>query len=135
MAATIPLEVKVPEFEIVGLHHNSNGRSCCQHTTCGMSVVVGDVLRLVHVVLQIREGSPPEDAIKMIKIMDGVEGCCVGFVPRPYAKLQRIRDKIGTFCIVTELYDNSINIFKRRMSHRNYGVAACIFLNDIPSFE
>jgi hypothetical protein len=135
MSTINPFEKDVPELEIVGLHHNSNGRSCCQHNCCGAYVEEGDVLRLVHVVVQIRAGSPPEDAIKLVKIMDGVEGCCVGFVPRAFAQIQRIKDKVGCCVIVLELYDNSPNSFKRRMSKRNYGVASCVFLDSIPSYE
>jgi hypothetical protein len=135
MTTTAPVDDKVPDFEIVGLHHNSNGRSCCQHTTCGMHVSVGDVLRLLHVVVRIREEGQPEDAIKMVKIIDGTEACCVGFVPRPFAKTERIKKMIGKCCIVIELYDNAVNPYKRRLSKRNYGVASCIFIDDIPSME
>jgi hypothetical protein len=135
MSTINPFDKKVPEFEIVGLHHPSNGRSCCQHSCCGNYVEEGDVLRLVHVVVQICPESLPEDAIKLIKIMDGVEGCCVGFVPRPFAMLEWIQQKIGSCCIVLELFDTSTNPYKRRMSKRNYGVASCVFLDSIPRME
>jgi hypothetical protein len=135
MSTTNLVADKLPEFEIVGLHHNSNGRSCCQHTTCGMHVKVGDVLRLVHVVLQLRAGGEPEDAIKLVKLMDGMEGCCVAYIPRSFAGIQRIRDKIGSCAMVLETYDDSTNVYKRRLSKRNYGVASCIFIDDIPSME
>jgi hypothetical protein len=125
----------LPEFEIVGLHHNSNGRTCCQHTCCGTHVNVGDVLRLLHVVVQVREGGAPEDAIKLVKIMDRTEGCCIAFVPRAFAQMPRIKAKLGSCCIVLELYDASTNVHKRCMSKRNYGVASCIFIDDIPSME
>ena len=123
-----------PEFEIVGLHHNGTGRSCCQHSHCGMHVVVGDVLRLVHVVVSIGETNEPEEAIKLVKILDGTECCTVAFVPRAFARLERISQMIGEFCVVLELYDNS-NKYKQLLSKKNYGVASCLFLHDVPRDE
>jgi hypothetical protein len=126
---------KVPDFQKVSLHHSSNGCRCCQRTTCGMDVSVGEVLRLLHIVVQIQEGSQLEDAIKMFQIIKGSEACCVGFIPRLFAKTERILLMIGKCCIVLELCDNSSNPYKRRLSKRNYGVALCILIKDIPLME
>jgi hypothetical protein len=122
----------IPEFEIVGLHHNSQGRCCVMHSHCGMHVLEGDVLRLVRVVTQISDDCEPEEAIKVVKIIDGVEACTVGFIPRAYAKMENIKSKIGSFCFVLELYDISTNKYKRRLSKRNYGVASCLFIDELP---
>jgi hypothetical protein len=52
-----------PEFEIIGLHLNSEGQSCSMHSHCGMHVQAGDAVLLIHYVVTIREGAEPEDAI------------------------------------------------------------------------
>jgi hypothetical protein len=124
---------RLPEFEMVGLHHNSQGRCCTMHSHCGKHVEEGDVLRLVHVVVPLGPDEPPEDAIKLVKIVDGTEGCMVGFVPRAFARLDRVKSKIGSYCFVVEMYDISTNKYKRRLSHRNYGVASCLFLDEYPA--
>ena len=125
---------KKPEFEIVGLHQKGSGRFCCMHSHCGMHVAVGDVLRLVHVVVTTSDLKEPEDAIKLVKIVDGTESCTVAFIPRAFARLERISTKIGSFCVVLELYDNS-NKYKQLLSKKNYGVASCLFLDDVPRHE
>ena len=129
---TTQLLQTIPEFEIVGLHHNSQGRCCTMHSHCGMHVLEGDVLRLVRCITQINEDTAPEEAIRMVKIIDGVEACTVGFIPRAYARMEKIKKKIGSFCFVLELYDVSSNKYKRRLSKRNYGVASCLFIDEMP---
>jgi hypothetical protein len=121
----------IPEFEIVGLHHNSQGRYCTMHSHCGKHVLEGDILRLVGCVMQVSEEKEPEAAIKLVKIIDGTEACTVGFIPRAYATMEKIQKKIGTYCFVLELYDISKNKYKRRLSKRNYGVASCIFIDEV----
>ncbi len=68
------------DFEVVGLFSSTNGRSCCCHKTCGREVRVGDLLRLVRTVVDIGENT--ETAIKLVKIVDGCDGCTIGFIPR-----------------------------------------------------
>jgi hypothetical protein len=123
-----------PEFEIVGLHLNSEGRSCTMHSHCGMHVQVGDVLRLVHHVVTIRANGQPEDAFKLVKIVDGTETCTVGFLPRAYINLPRITSRVADFCTVLEVYDHS-NKFKQLLSKKNHGIASCMFLHDVPRHE
>jgi hypothetical protein len=108
-----------PEFEIIGLHHCTEGRSCTIHPVCGLEVNNNDVLRLVPFVAQIW-GSAPEEAIKLVKIVDGTETCTVGFVPRPFAKMNRIRSRVGSFCQVLEVYDRSENKYKQRLSEKTF---------------
>jgi hypothetical protein len=72
-----------PHLEIVGLHSNSNGHSCCQHKCCGEHVKVGDVLRLVKCVVTIN--SQAEEAVKLVKIEDSTNCCTVSFVPRVFS--------------------------------------------------
>jgi hypothetical protein len=126
---------KVPQFEVVGLHHNTKGCRCCIHSHCGKHLRPNDILCLVYFVAQIRNDAEPEDAIKLVKIVDGTEACTVGFIPRSFAKMQQIRSRIGECCIVVELYDESTNAYERRLSEKNYGMASCMFVNDVPRQE
>jgi hypothetical protein len=123
-----------PQFEIIGLHLCSEGRSCTMHSHCGMHVQVGDILRLVHMVVTIRQGGQPEDAIKLVKIVEGNETCTVGFIPRAFAKQPRISLRVADFCMVLEVYDHS-NKYKQLLSKKNNGVASCMFLHDVPRCE
>jgi hypothetical protein len=112
---TTRLQQTIPEFEIVGLHHNSQGRSCTMHTHCGKHVLEGDVVRLVRVVLRVNEMKEPEEAIKLVKIIDGTEGCTVAFVPRAFAHMESIKAKVGSYAFVQECYDVSTNKYKRHL--------------------
>jgi hypothetical protein len=67
--------------EIVGLKSGTNGRSCEAHLCCGASLHVGDLVRFRLVMLEVQGGAPVE-ALKVLKIKDGTEGCHVGFLPR-----------------------------------------------------
>jgi hypothetical protein len=119
-----------PHLEIIGLHSNSNGRSCCQHRCCGEHVKVGDVLRLVKCVVTIK--ATPEEAVKLVKIADGTDGCTVGFVPRVFARMPRVEQNINKFVQVVELYSDSENTYKKNLSTKNFGVASVVCLDDIP---
>jgi hypothetical protein len=65
-----------------------------------MHVEVGDILRLVLVNVSVREGNKPEEAIKMVKVVDGTDTCTVGFVPRAFARLEGIKKMVNKCCIV-----------------------------------
>jgi hypothetical protein len=121
------------DLEIVGLHSDTNDRSCCQHEKCGEHVVVGDILRLVKCIVTIDETA--EEAIKLVKIDGGAETCTVAFVPRAYAQLLTVKERINKFVQVVEIYKVSDNTHKRRMDKQNRGMASVSFLDDIPLGE
>lgn len=68
------------DLEMVGLFGVTNGRSCSCHDICGEYVEVGDLVRLVKTTVEIN--AIYEDAIKVVKIEDGVDSCTVGYIPR-----------------------------------------------------
>lgn len=127
------LHIDSPDLEIVGLNAANNNRSCSQHETCGEHVIPGDVLRLVRCVVTIK--GETEEAIKLVKIADGTATCTVAFVPRVFAKEQKVLRNINKFVQVLELYSDSDNSHKRRMSYQNLGMASVAFLDDIPVNE
>ena len=107
----------IPELEVFGLHSASNGRSCSVHTECGRSVQRGDVLRLVKCVVDIHGAT--ETAVKAVKVIDGVDTCTVGFVPRVLKTLPKVQSHLDKFVQVIEIYTDSPNTYKRSLLHWN----------------
>jgi hypothetical protein len=118
------------DLEIVGLCSSTNGRSCTVHKACGLSVVVGDILRLKETVVTI--SGKTEKAVKLVKIADGTEACTVAYLPRMVLNTPTVRRNINNFCIVKELYCKSKSAFIRQKSYRNLGMAGVVLLNEIP---
>lgn len=121
------------DLEIVGLFSSSNGRSCSAHRCCGREVKKGNVLRLVKTCVTINMA--PEEAIKCVRIVDGVDSCTVAYIPRVWGNLPRVKRNIDKFVVVQELYAESANVSKRMKSKKNMGVAGCIYLSEIPRNE
>ena len=121
------------DIEIVGLQSCSNGRSCCIHEVCGDYVEVGDLLRLVSTVVKIR--GETQEAIKLVRLMDGADGCTVAFIPRILQDLPKVQNNLSKFVQVKELYRDSTNSVKIHKSFRNMGCASCYFLEDVPVSE
>ncbi len=120
-------------FEIVGLLSSSNCRFCCSHRICGEHVFVGDVLRLVRTMVHVDDKT--EEAIKLVKLIDGADGCTVGFIPRVQSRMPKIQADINKFCIVQELYKFSPSSYKRKKGERNHGMASAILLSSVPMDE
>jgi hypothetical protein len=121
------------DLEIVGLLSNTNGRSCTEHTVCGETVEVGDVLRLVKTVVTVK--GVAEEAVKCVRITDGVDSCTVAFVPRNLHNLEIVKKNINNFVIVKEVYADSDNTYKKRKASKNFGMAGVVLLSEIPQAE
>ena len=115
------------DIEIVGLSSNTNGRSCTLHAVCGDAVEVGDVLRLVPCVVTINHET--EEAIKVVKVVDGVDTCTVAFVPRVQSSLPGVKGHTYKFVQVIELYSKSDSPYKRSKSQSNRGMARVSLLD------
>jgi hypothetical protein len=76
--------------EIVGLTSNTNGRLCKACECCGAALIVGDLVRF-HLVMLEAEGCEATEAMKVIKSIDGTEGCHVGLIPR--YTIKRVKKK------------------------------------------
>ena len=126
-------DIVKPDLEIVRLNASENGRSYCQHDCCGDFVGKNDVLRLVKTVVTIN--NKVVERIKLCLIQEGCMTCTVGYVPRNYMKLAKVRKQVTRYCQVVELYSDSNNSYKRKMSHRNRGMASVAFLDEIPMLE
>jgi hypothetical protein len=77
----------------------------------------------------------PEPAIKLVKLVDGADGCTVAFVPRVQDFLPKIVANVKRFCVVKELYADSDSRYKRARSYRNMGMAGVVLLDEIPCPE
>jgi hypothetical protein len=132
-----PYQVTPPQgdvdLEVVGLMGIGNGRSCNIHQCCGAAVQVGDLLRLVKTVVTV--GNQSEEAIKLVRVIDCVDGCTVGFIPRCWTHLEKVQSNIDKFVVVKELYRESANSCKRDKSARNVGMCSVILLENIPRNE
>ena len=49
--------------------------------------------------------------------------------------MPKVTRNINRFAQVVELYKDSTNSYKRRMSHQNKGMAKIVFLDEIPVDE
>ena len=119
--ASVVNQSSMYDFEIVGLLSSSNGRSCCLHDICGKSVEVGDVLRLVKCSVSV-DGTI-EEAVKLVKVVEGVDWCNVAFVPRVLMSLPAVKNQMNKFVQVAELYHISDNSYKRDKAYKNCGMS------------
>jgi hypothetical protein len=66
----------ISTVEIIVLYGNSNGRCCAKHDKCGRHFDVSDTCHLVRSQVQIN--NEEEDAIALVKPVDGTEACTAG---------------------------------------------------------
>ena len=116
------------DLEIVGLKSATNGRSCCIHRCCGEEVKLGAILRLVKCTVAV--DGVAEEAVKCMLVNEGIDGCTVAFVPRVLAKLPLVKKQLNKFVVVTDLYDQSPNKYKRDKLFKNSGMAAVVTLDE-----
>jgi hypothetical protein len=75
---------------------------------------MGSLVRLVRTLVDINSES--ELAIKLVKIVDGIDGCTIGFVPRVQSRLPKVVDCLDRFAVVRELYSSSKCSYKQEKS-------------------
>jgi hypothetical protein len=90
----------------------TNGRSCCCHKACGKEVVVKDLVCLVRTMVNIDWHT--ESAIKVVRIMDGCDGCNIRYGPSVQCPFQKVVDCLDKFAVVQEIYSLSNNSYKTR---------------------
>ena len=121
------------EVEIVGLNSSTNGRSCYVHDCCGEVVKKGDLIRLKKCIVTVN--NIPQEAIKCVRVHDGVEPCTIGFIPKVLVKNQAINTMLNRFAQIVELYNESESTMKRRKSTMYKGMAKCTLLDHVLSSE
>jgi len=78
----------------------------------------------------------PETVIKVVLVVDGIEGCHVGFLPRHIALRPAEVNRFHLqFAQVVELYDDcEVGTYQRTKSARNNGMAAFVLLNNVQHY-
>jgi hypothetical protein len=120
--------------EIVRLKSGTHKRSCEAHFCCGASLHVGDLVRFRLVILEV-QGRAPVEALKVLKIKDGTEGCRVGFLPRHILEGARRNGFKDAFGQIILLYQDPTVKVLRRKNYRLLGVASFRLLSDIQLSE
>jgi hypothetical protein len=125
------------DLQFVGLYGSTNGRNCERHSCCGEHASVGDLVRLKRTVVTInRDGIPKvEDAIKIVRIEDGVESCTIGFIARTQMTVPLVIRSINKLCVISEIYDTSDDTYLRGVSKKNVGMAGMNLVDNIPISE
>ena len=112
--------------EIVGVNSPTNRQSCEEHPICG-EVVIEDVvlhLRKVQVLMNQQEQS----AIAAFWVLDGIDRCCIGYLPKAYVKNWKQYD--GALVQAVEVYSgDSDSSTKRQKFHRNHGLAVAVIIS------
>ena len=97
-------------LEIPGLCSTINGRSCTAHALYGDHVNPGDVLQLVKCAVE--HNSKVKEAIKCIKVIDGVDTCTVACLPWNCLAPPKVQNHIDKFVQMVELCGHSKNAHK-----------------------
>ena len=116
------------DLEIVGISSPTSGRSCLLHEVCGDHLKEGDVCRLVLITLSIR--NVEEEAIKVMKVVDGNDTCMVGFVSRSFTAMERVYSHAGRQIVIDEIYKTSANPYKQKLAKDNKGMASASLLEE-----
>ena len=112
--------------EIIGVNSPTNRQSCEEHPICG-EVVIEDVvlhLRKVQVLINQQE----ESAVVASWVLDGIDHCHVGYLPKAYVKNWKQYE--GALVQVVEVYSgDSDSPTKCQKFHRNHGLAVGVIIS------
>ena len=112
--------------EIVGVNSPTNRQSCEEHHICGEIVIEDVVLHLRKVQIWINQQE--QSAIAAFWVSDGIDRCCVGYLPKAYVKNWKQYD--GALVQVIEVYSAEIDSpMKHQKFHRNHGLAMAVTIS------
>ena len=86
--------------EIIGVNSPTNGQSCEEHPICGEVVIEDVVLHLRNV--QVLINQQEESAVAAFWVSDGIDRCCIGYLPKVYIKNRKQYE--GALVQVIEVY-------------------------------
>mmetsp|Transcript_50 Transcript_50/g.135 ORF Transcript_50/g.135 Transcript_50/m.135 type:complete len:123 (+) Transcript_50:51-419(+) len=121
------------DFEIVGLYKETHGRSCTAHRCCGKALQLNDLVRIKY--MHITVSGKVYSAAKVVQIIQGEEGCIVGFLPAALSQRSDMDAYHGRFAQVVDLYVDSPESTDRQRDQELNGVAACTFLSNVDEVE
>ena len=103
--------------EVIRLQASDNGRFYSIHEVCGC--VVGEDLLFCFRKVQVIVEGKEKIMIAAYWVIDGVDQCHVGFLPKHIVKHHERYE--GRLVQVTELYQDSCSPCKRRKNNKNNG--------------
>ena len=110
----------------VGVNSPTNRQSCEEHHICG-EVVIEDVVLCLRKV-QVQMNQQEQSAIAAFWVSDGIDRCCVGYLPKAYVKNWKQYD--GALVQVIEVYSgDSDSPMKCQKFHRNHGLAMAVIIS------
>ena len=112
--------------KILGVNSPTNGQSCEEHHICGEDVIEDVVLHLRKA--QVQMNQQEQSAIAAFWVSDGIDLCCIGYLPKAYVKNWKQYD--GALVQVVEVYSgDSDSPMKCQKSHRNHGLAVAVIIS------
>ena len=108
-------------LEISGLHNGTNGKSCSMCAICGDHIKSGDTVRLVPMAIECQDIE--EVAVKCVKVVDGLNGCTVAFVPRNCMEPPKDKNHFDGFAQVVDVHSESKSSHKQPRAKANDGFA------------
>ena len=113
-------------IEIFGIDSPTNGRMCEEHPICGHVLQEDVVVRFRKVQVVIKEKE--ESAIAAFWVLDGIDRCHVGYLPRHHVKhWKRLEGCLGQ---IIEVYgEDADSPMKHQKHHRNSGVAVAALIS------
>ena len=112
--------------KIFGINSPTNGRTCEEHPICGHVLQEDVVVRFRKVQVVIKEKE--ESAIAAFWVSDGIDQCCVRYLPRHHVKhWKRLEGCLGQ---IIEVYgEDTDSRTKRQKHHHNSGVAVVALIS------
>ena len=114
--------------DIVGINCGDNGRSCEEFPVCGDALKHDSLVRIRSEQMMI-EGVE-QAVMSVFWVMDGVDRCRVGFLPKHFLRYKQAYD--GRLAQIIQFLAKSDSPGDRAKSHRNHGVARAVLVDTVP---
>ena len=112
--------------KIIGVNSPTKRRSCEEHPICGEVVIEDVVLHLMKV--QVLMNQQEQSAIAAFWVLDGIDHCCIGYLPKVYVKNWKQYD--GALIQVVKVYSgDSDSPTKCQKFHRNHELAMAVIIS------
>ena len=117
--------------KILGTKVSCQGRSCKEHKICGKVLKEDVVVRLRK--LQLMVAGKDEMVIAAIWVTDGVDRCCVGFVPCHMVKHAAQYDGalVQVTCVLSDDAE-TCDLAEQRLFHKNKGFCLAVIISTLP---
>ena len=109
----MPYHPSVILIDIVGINASDKGRSCEEHANCGSVLKIDTLVRFRSI--QIWCNGEEETALAVYWVMDGMDPCRVGFLPRHLLKHKTAYN--GKLAQIVEFVADSDSPADRAKSH------------------